>query len=163
MKPNVERVAMQIKARPWKSFLFGYLSYILAFLLLIALTISILGIPLAFLGVPLALAAAMVLSTTALSCILGERAIGGGELTFKTFLYGTLILAGLPGLLFFMQLITGSMVLMIFSWILIGVFIFLIVPIGLGAVLMTRFGTREAKAAPTPTSEPQLAPQPQRT
>jgi hypothetical protein len=159
---NVSRVTEQITLRPWKSFFFGYLAYGLALVLLIALIISLIGIPLAILGVPLLLFAALVMSSTAISCFLGRRVLRTHEKNFRTFLYGNMVLSGIPGALFLLQLITGSLVLMIFSWIVIALFIFIILPLGLGAVLMTRFGTREAKPAP-PGPLPQLAPQAQRT
>ncbi len=165
MKSNVERVAKVIIARPWKSFFFGYLAYLLALAAIIVLTLTILGIPVALVGVPVALFAAMVLAVTALSNLIGRRATGSQEISLRTFLIGTLILAGLPGLFFFIQLITGSLVMMIFSWIMIGFLVGFIVPLGLGAVLTTRFGTRDippGPVAPVPPAEPagpQLAPQ----
>lgn len=165
LKSNVEKVANVIIARPWKSFFFGYLAYLLALAAIIVLTLTILGIPVALVGVPVALFAAMVLAVTALSNLVGRRATGSQEISLRTFLIGTLILAGLPGLFFFIQLITGSLVIMIFSWIMIGFLIGVIVPLGLGAVLTTRFGTRDlppGPVAPVPPAEPagpQLAPQ----
>jgi hypothetical protein len=162
MGKNVARVSEQIIRSPWKSFFFGYLSYILAFVLLVALTISVLGIPLAILGVPLLLFAAMVLSSTAISCILGHWALKTEIKNIRIFLLGTLVLSGIPLLFFFLQLITGSLTLMVFSWIFIGIFVFLILPLGLGAVLTTRFGTIEPKPA-QPSPIPQFAPEAQRT
>jgi hypothetical protein len=150
MKVNVGRVANLVRARPWKSFFIGYLTYLLAFAAIIVLTISILGIPLAIVGVPVALFAGMVLAVTALSCMIGQRLTNSQETNFRTFLYGSLVLSGLPGLFFLIQLITGSMVIMIFSWLFIGLLIFVVAPFGLGAVLSTRFGTRTILSTPTP-------------
>jgi hypothetical protein len=162
LRGNIVRIAEHIKLRPWKSFFMGYLAYLLVFALLIALMISILGIPLAILGMPLLLLAAMILSTSALNNLIGARIVHTDEISHRTFLYGTLVTAVIPGLLFLLQLITGSLVLMIFSWILIGCFIFLVIPLGLGAVLSSRFGTRDPKLPPSPEM-PQLQPQVQRT
>jgi hypothetical protein len=159
---SVAIISETVRNRPWKSFFMGYLAYILTIVLFVALFISIVGIPLAALGLPLFLLAAMVISTTALSSLIGRRIVGPNESQMRTFLVGTLIFSGPPGLLFLLQLITGSMVLMIFSWIVIGIFIFLIVPLGLGAVLATRFGTRPPKTTP-PAPTPQLSPQVQQT
>jgi hypothetical protein len=161
LRKNIARISEHIKLRPWKSFFMGYLAYLLVFALFVALIISIFGIPLALLGVPLLLLGAMILSTSALNNLIGARIMHTDEISHRTFLYGTLVTAIIPGLLFLLQLITGSLVLMIFSWILFGIFIFLVIPIGLGAVLSSRFGTRDPK--PPPSAAPQLAPQVQQT
>jgi hypothetical protein len=142
IKANIVRVTESIISRPWRSFFMGYLAYAIVFVAIIALTIIIIGIPLAWIGVPLLFLASMILAQTALSNIIGQKVLDKHEISLRTYLYGTAILSGLPGLLFLFQLITGSLVLMIFSWIFIGFFIFGIIPLGLGAVLATRFGTR---------------------
>jgi len=147
---NVAMVINHIKSDVVASFFKGYLVYLLAFVAFIVLLITILGIPLALLGVPMALFAGMVLGSTALSNMLGEKMLHTDRLSFKTFLYGSMALGAVPGLFFLMQMITGSMVLMILSWILIALFLFIIIPFGLGAVLTTRLGTRSGKAAATP-------------
>jgi len=157
LRKNVIKIAEHIEAHPVKSFFLGYLSYALVFVLFIALIISLLGIPLAFLGVPLLLLVSMILSTTAISNLIGARVLHTDQITHQTFLYGTLAFSAIPGLLFLFQLITGSLVLMVFSWILIGLFVFLVVPLGLGAVLSSRFGTRDPKvllSSPAPPSAP---------
>jgi len=142
IKANIAHVTQSIISRPWRSFFMGYLAYVIVFVAIIALTIIIIGIPLAVVGVPLLFLASMILAQTALCNIIGQKVLDNHEISLKTYLYGTAILSGLPGLLFFFQLITGSLVLMIFSWIFIGIFICGIIPLGLGAVLATRFGTR---------------------
>jgi hypothetical protein len=126
----------------------GYLAYLLAIAALIALVITILGALPGVLGVPLLLFAGMVLSSTALQVLIGQRAIDSVGISIKAYLYGAMILSGLPGLLFLAQFLTGSLVIMILNWIQIGIFIFIIIPFGLGAVLTTRFGTRTEKQPP---------------
>lgn len=149
-RKNVVCVADAIGQNPWKSFFFGYLAYLLAFAASVALAISIVGLPLAGIGMPLLVLAAMVLSTTAISNMIGQRVMKAPEFNFRTFFYGNVILSGFAGLWFLIQLITGSLVIMIFSWIIIGIFIFVIIPFGLGAVLMTRLGTRPPKSQLSP-------------
>ncbi len=165
LRKNVARTAIMIEANPWMSFVKGYLTYLLALAALIALLVSILGIPLAVVGVPVALFACMILAVTALANLIGQRILHTDEISIKTFLFGNLALAGVPGILFLLQAITGSLVIMIFSWIVIGIFVLIIVPFGLGGVLATRFGTREPKLPPPPTPPPApatpLAPQAQ--
>ena len=161
LKNNVMRTAEMIEDNPWKSFVMGYLTYLLAFAALIALLVSILGIPLAIVGVPVALFACMILAVTALSNLIGQRILHTKEISIRSFLYGKLVLGGIPGLLFLVQAITGSVVVMVFSWIVIGIFVTIIIPFGLGGVLATRFGTRPAKLTPPPAPAAPLAPQAQ--
>lgn len=147
---NVAMIANHIKTNFVVSFFKGYLVYLLALTAFIVLLITILGIPLALLGVPIALLAGMILGSTALSNMLGEKMLHADRLSFKTFLYGNVALGAIPCLFFLMQMITGSLVLMIFSWIFIGLYLFIIIPFGLGGILTTRFGTRSGKIASTP-------------
>jgi hypothetical protein len=152
-KVNVDRVVTEVKSNFLTSFLKGYLFYVLAFVALIVLTITVLGIPLAVLGVPLAFLAAIVLASTAVSNIVGQKTVPGSpegennELRFSNFLYGSLILGSVPGLFFLIQAVTGSLLVMIFNWIFIGMFLFIVIPAGLGGVLTTRFGTRSGKGS----------------
>ena len=151
LKSNVKMVGQDIKESGFlKSYFKGYLAYFLALLIFIGLSITILGLPLALLGVPLALLAAVILSSTALSNLVGEKILNAEKYSFRTFFYGNLFLGLIPGLLFLVQLITGNLAIMVFSWIVIGLFIFILLPVGLGAVLSTRFGTRPRKS---PASE----------
>jgi hypothetical protein len=152
-KVNVARVAAEVKSNFLASFLRGYLFYVLTFVALIVLLITILGIPLALLGIPLAFLAAVILASTATSNIVGEKMLPAlqvnesGDSKFRNFLYGSLVLGSVPGLFFLVQAITGSLVVMIFSWIFIGIFLFIVIPAGLGGVLSTRFGTRSGRRA----------------
>ena len=156
-KPNVERIIESVKFAPIKSYFKGYLAYLIAFGLFIALTITIIGIPLAFVGVPLLTMAAMIMSTAAMSILIGQKIQNSSEYNFRTFVYGSLVVGIIPALLFFIQLVFGSLVAMVFNWILISAFVLVIVPIGLGGVLSTRFGTRRDKhfdLMPIPTAPP---------
>jgi len=143
LKSNVRTVMQSVKQDGViRSFFKGYLAYCLALILFIGLNITILGIPLAILGIPLLLLAANVLSSTTLNIILGFRILNTEQYNFKAFFYGNLFLGLIPGLLFFVQAITGNLAIMVLSWVSIGIFIFILLPVGLGAVLSTRFGTR---------------------
>ena len=124
------------------SFLKGYLAYILAFLAFVVISITIIGIPLAVLGVPIATFGGMILSFIAVSHMLGKKMLHSDDFSFRTYLYGSLALGLLPGLFFLTLMITGNLVLMVFSWIFVGLFLSAILPFGLGAVLTTRFGTK---------------------
>lgn len=154
MKSNVGKVIQYIDENGLiKSYLMGYLAYCLAFLVFLGLLITFLGIPLAILGMPLVMLGGAVLSSTAINSMIGARILGSERQSFKAYLYGSLFTGTVPGLFFLVQLITGSLVFMIFSWIVIGIFIFIVLPVGLGAVLATRFGTR-LKKKPAPDTNP---------
>ena len=141
-KKNVNNVIVTVKAGMVMSFLKGYLAYILAFLAFVVISITIIGIPLAILGVPIATFGGMILSFIAASNMLGQRMLHSDDFSFKTYLYGSLALGLVPGLFFLTLMITGNMVIMIFSWIFVFLFLSSILPLGLGAVLSTRFGTK---------------------
>jgi len=143
-KKNISTVMAAIKANSFTSFLKGYLAYVLVFLAFVVLSITILGIPLAFLGIPIATLAGMILGFTAVSVILGQKILRVDELSFKTFIYGSLAMGAVPGLFFLTLTLTGSVVVMIFSWIFVFLFLSVILPVGLGAILTTRFGVRPA-------------------
>jgi hypothetical protein len=159
LKLQVGRVTEMIACCYWKSFAHGYLAYLIAFAAFIALTVTIVGIPLAFLGMPLLTMAGMILSTTALGNLIGQKILRTSDVNFRTFLWGALILFTIPGLFFLVQLLTGSLLIMIFNWIIIAGFIFMIIPLGLGAVLKTRFGTRDLALTPI-TPVPPIPPTP---
>jgi len=144
-KNNIKKIIDSITISPIKSYFKGYLAYIIAFGLFIGLVITLIGIPLAFVGVPLLTLAAMIISSAAICVIIGQRLLNTREVDFRTFIFGSLVLGIIPGLLFLVQLIFGSMLAMIFNWILISIFVLVIVPIGMGGVLSTRFGTRPDK------------------
>jgi hypothetical protein len=146
-KKNVAAVSSVIRDNLVISFFKGWGAYMLAFFGFIALIITILGMPLAIFGLPLAVLAGMILSFSAISVILGQKLLNIDDLSFKTFLYGSLTLGAVPFLSFFTLMLTGSIVLMIFSWIFVAVFLILIAPVGLWAVVTTRFGFRQPKSS----------------
>ena len=141
-KKQVDIIVATMQSDAPMSFLKGYLAYILAFLAFVVTAITIIGIPLAILGVPLATFGGMILSFIAGSHILGRKILHSSDFSFKTYLYGSLAMGAVPGLFFLTLMITGNLVVMIFSWIFVLLLISVILPFGLGAVLSTRFGTR---------------------
>lgn len=141
-KKNVSVIVETVKSKTITSYFKGLLTYGLIFIAFLILLITILGIPLAVLGVPVVALAGMLLSFIAASMITGQKITGVDESSFKTFLYGSLAIGLVPGLFFFTLMLTGSLVVMIFSWIFVFLFLSVVLPFGLGAVLSTRFGIR---------------------
>lgn len=142
-KKNVATVVESIRKNAALSFLKGYLVYILIFVAFIVLSITLIGLPLAFLGVPIIALGAMVLSFIAVSNIIGQKVLHTDELSFKAFLYGSGVLSVIPALFFLILTMSGSLVIMIFCWIFVFFFLSAVLPLGLGAVMTTRFGVRK--------------------
>lgn len=174
----VERMAYRISESPWKAALVGLVAQILFFpvlvLSIVLLAISIIGIPL-LLAVPFALVAlaiGMLIGFTAVARILGSAAetrfgwqhdnafvsvlIGVGIIMLVSFFASVLGVAGGPLGVFAIILGILGFVLQYAAW-----------TVGLGALLLTRFGTRygwgEAPGPGTPavpTTPPDAPPPP---
>ncbi|HET7693313.1 MAG TPA: hypothetical protein VFM44_09525 [Gemmatimonadota bacterium] len=165
----VERMAYRISQSPWKAALVGLVAQILFFpvlvLSVILLAISIIGIPL-LLAVPfaiVALAVGMLIGFTAVARILGSAAerrfgwqhdnpfvavlIGVGIIMLVSFFASVLGIPGGPLGVFAVLLGILGFVLQYAAW-----------TVGLGALLLTRFGTRygwgEAPGPGTPAVPP---------
>ena len=165
----VERMAYRISQSPWKAALVGLVAQILFFpvlvLSIILLAISIIGIPL-LLAVPfaiVALAVGMLIGFTAVARVIGSAAenrfgwqhdnpfvsvlIGVGIIMLVSFFASALGVAGGPLGVFAIILGILGFVLQYAAW-----------TVGLGALLLTRFGTRygwgEAPGPGTPAVPP---------
>jgi hypothetical protein len=149
----VERMAYRIAESPWKAALVGLVAQILFFpvliLSIVLLAISIIGIPL-LLAVPFALVAlaiGMLIGFTAVARVLGSGAesrfgwrhenpfvavlIGVGIIMLVSFFASVLGIPGGPLGVFAVLLGILGFVLQYAAW-----------TVGLGALLLTRFGTR---------------------
>lgn len=149
----VERMAYRISQSPWKAALVGLVAQILFFpvliLSIVLLAISIIGIPL-LLAVPFALVAlaiGMLIGFTAVARVLGSGAesrfgwrhdnpfvavlIGVGIIMLVSFFASVLGIPGGPLGVFAVILGILGFVLQYAAW-----------TVGLGALLLTRFGTR---------------------
>lgn len=165
----VERMAYRISESPWKAALVGLVAQILFFpvlvLSIILLAISIIGIPL-LLAVPFALVAlaiGMLIGFTAVARVIGTAAerrfgwqhdnpfiavlIGVGIIMLVSFFASALGMAGGPLGVFALILGILGFVVQYAAW-----------TVGLGALLLTRFGTRygwgEAPGPGTPAVPP---------
>jgi len=138
--PNpIDRIANKLSTRPIKSFLFGYISYIGFFLVWLLLLVSVIGIPLAIFGEPVAILILMIFAYTAFNQVVGVRLFKENK-TSKSFWYGILTTTGLPFILLVLGFITNSSVLFIFNMILLGFMFFVLMPAGIGAATLARFG-----------------------
>lgn len=133
------RISGQLATSPIKSFFLGYAIYLGLFLVWILLLVSIIGIPLAFFGEPLAFLIVVVFAYSALNLIIGEK-LFREKTSFKAFWFGCLISTGVPFVILLTGYLTNSLVLFIFNMIFLGILLFVILPFGLGAALLARFG-----------------------
>ena len=135
----IDRIANKLSTRPDKSFLFGYIAYIGFFLAWLLLLVSVIGIPLAFFGEPVAILILMIFAYSAFNQVVGAKFFMVNK-TGKSFWYGILATTSLPFILLVLGFITDSLVLFIFNMILLGFMLFVLMPIGIGAATLARFG-----------------------
>jgi hypothetical protein len=148
---NVEKIKSKIDHDFWVSLLVGFAVAILiapAFLILfVLLCITIIGIPVALIALPLAVAAYFLLAYTSGAYFLGvkikEKTPLKPKTTMMTLIVGVLavevvlLLARLIGI-FGGPLYILGWIMVAFGWVIFG----LIIAVGLGAGLLTLFGTR---------------------
>ncbi len=142
----VEKVSRSLRKNWLKSFFIGYAGYFAIFVIWILLLVSVIGIPLAILGQPIGLLIIMVLSHAAITLAIGESMIKSPTPLEKYF-YGSLPTTIPPILLLLIGYFTDSLPLMVINFVLLGIFIFLFLPFGLGAALLSwmekKKGTKE--------------------
>jgi hypothetical protein len=150
---HVENVCVTAKKETFKMGLIGLLTEVLLVPVIGLFCITIIGIPIGLVVVPMLFTLAMLLGYTGVGLAVGERFTGGnGKSVYWSAAMGILLLQAtwivsaivrLPGG------ILGSIgwVIAFLAW----AVIYVAVTVGLGAVVMTRFGTRLPHAvAPAP-------------
>lgn len=164
---NIATVRTRISEAGFKSFLVGLVSLTLGIpLVFILLVITVIGIPVAFLVLPLAVALAQILGYAAVGLRFGEKLIGNTALAVKSQLGQTLLgtTAMLMIILFGGVLIfIPAMPVKVLGWILFGIghaITFIAITTGVGAVILTRFGTRLHKNSKAPAVPPSAKPLP---
>jgi hypothetical protein len=153
--PNhVTKVKTRLEREMLKSGLVGFLGEILVLPIFVLLIITIIGIPVAILVEPLVILLAVLLGYIAASLYIGEKVKQNTNIKPKTplltVLLGIIVIELIPVVAVMIGMAGPPghalrLVLMIIYW---GS-IYLILTIGFGAVILTRFGTRpkEAKVA----------------
>jgi len=142
---NVSKVKERIENEFLKSFLIGLLALVLFLPVFVLLLITIIGIPLAIL-LPLVVVVAFILGYTSVCLYVGEKIKQNTNIKPQTTLLTVLLGIIVIELISILGLFTG--VLTAFYWIIIS-FILLV---GLGSVILTRFGTRPKEIEITQTS-----------
>jgi hypothetical protein len=157
----VENVSSRAKGEAFKMGLIGLLVWVLLFPAMVLLAITIIGIPVAIL-LPMVYILALLMGYTAVGLAVGERFSGGnGKSPYMSVALGILMLQGLSIIAAIIRL-PGSwlgavgFVVAVVGW----AVIFVASTVGLGAVVMTRFGTRRPKPAEVQAGTGMQAPQP---
>lgn len=156
------RLSRVIRRDFLKSWLIGLLTEVILVVVTIVLAITLIGIPIAVL-LWLVAGLAFLFSFAGVSLGLGEAISGAGREARSqvgmVFIGGILILA-VPILA---RLLGGAglFVPAMGIWLLGGLITWLALATGLGAVVMTRFGTRESNGKAQPQTAPPPAPEPQ--
>jgi len=179
---NVAKVKAKIQTSFFKSFFIGIAVQILLLPLILLLIMTIIGIPVAVFLLPLMIVAAVILSQAAIGLFLGEKIDENTNLKFPTplgkTLAGLMALQSVPLLAVVfawgtgLNLLGGSFRMLAFSTVVLSVILgYVVVTLGTGAVVMTRFGTRpkdpqpESEASETSVEDaahPQATPLPRR-
>jgi hypothetical protein len=135
----VVRISQKLTARPIKSFFFGYLVFLGSFLVCLLLLVSVIGIPLALIGQPIASIILTLFAYSAVNLVVGQW-IFKHQSPVKAFFFGSIITTGLPFLLLLAGYLSNSLVLFILNMLFLGFLLFIILPFGLGAASLSRFG-----------------------
>jgi len=129
-----------------KTLLFGFIVWLLILPVYILLLITIIGIPVAVLGMPLAVLASAFLGGAAFSLFVSDLlktgANGKKESRAANVLIGFVVVQ-IPTLGFFIGLMVASEALSIVSGIVAGLLNLLVITLGFGGSVLTRFGTRD--------------------
>ena len=135
----IKRITTQLREHPIKSFFFGYFFYIGAFLVWLLLLVSVIGIPLAVLAQPIVMVILTIFAYSAINVLFGEKFFKS-QTPIKSFFLGCLITTLIPFTLLVLGYISNMLVIFIFNAILLGLLLFVLLPLGLGAAMLARFG-----------------------
>jgi len=147
----VERVCELSRKEAFKMGLIGLLVQVLIMPAMALLFVTVIGIPVAIFVIPLLLALALLLGYVGVSLATGERIGNGhGRSPYGSMTIGLLILQGLVILGAIIGLPGGGLGLVGTIIKVIGcAVIYVAGTVGLGAVIMSRFGTKDMKPATT--------------
>jgi len=133
------RISEKLLTHPIKSFFFGYLVFLGSFLVWLLLLVSVIGIPLALIGQPIASVILTIFAYSAANLVLGQW-IFKQQSPVKAFFQGSIITTGLPFLALLVGYLSNSLILFILNMLFLGFLLFIILPFGLGAASLSRFG-----------------------
>jgi hypothetical protein len=147
---GVDNVCMRARKEAFKMGLIGLLAEVLLIPAIVLFVITIIGIPIGVFVLPLLFALAALLGIVGVSYAVGGRLGNGhGRSVYVSIALGLFVLHGLAILGGLIGLPGGSMsaigkVISFFGW----AVLYVAVTVGLGAVIMSKFGTAELKPKP---------------
>jgi hypothetical protein len=158
---NVDRIELQVRTRFGSSFLIGLVTEVLLPVVIVLLLITIVGIPVAIILVPIMLIGLLLLGFTGVAKAVGrgagERGLAFGKSPLATIAVGVVLLEAL----YFLSRALGFSThfldpLALAGRLLGGLVLYVAWTTGLGAALMTRFGTRTPgeRVPPKPAPPP---------
>lgn len=143
---STERLRAVFHQNIFKSLVVGLLFEIMLLPIVAVLVITIIGIPVAFIGLPLAMVAAGFLGFAAFCLFISDyvksKNGSGKESRFQQILVGFAILQA-PVIGFFLGLALDSQAMAIVFGIVSGMLLLIVFTASAGAVILTRFGSRE--------------------
>jgi hypothetical protein len=152
----VRNMCTLARREAFKMGLIGLLSWVIIFVAIAFFTVTIIGIPIGLILIPLITALAVLFGYVAVALAVGERfGNGGGRSIYTTMGIGILLLQALAILGGLLRLPGGGIgiigaIISVFGW----AVIFVAATVGLGAVVMSKFGTKgpnDKKAVPEVT------------
>jgi hypothetical protein len=159
----VDRVCLRSRKEAFKMGLIGLLTEALVLPAMALFAVTIIGIPIAVFVIPLALLLALLLGYVGVSYAIGERlGNGSGRSPYLSMVIGLLVLQGLVILGGLIGLPGGGLGLVGTIIKVIGyAVIYVAATVGLGAVIVSKFGTADWQEKPPAGTYPQpAAPQP---
>lgn len=161
---NVVKVKERIQRSYAKSFLMGVLGQILLLPVFLLLLVTIIGIPVALFVLPLMLFGGLVLAQAAVGQLVGDKVAENTAMPLHTPLSRTIF--GVAALQIFAYLTIifiwpaggpaggAFRIITLVMFVLSAILGYVVMTLGTGAVILTRFGTRPKEVAPVTTPEP---------
>ncbi len=156
---GVDNVCVRVRKEAFKMGLIGLLTEVLLIPIMVLFIVTIIGIPIGVFALPLLFALAMLLGFVGVSYVVGARLGNGhGRSPYSSLALGLFALHGLVLLAMIIGLPGGGLmvigkIISFFGW----AVLYVAATVGLGAVIMSKFGTaglRPAPATPGPSWNP---------
>lgn len=145
----VETISIKARREAFKMGLIGLIAWLLLGPVMLLFIVTIIGIPVGLIVIPLLFCIALLVGYTAVGLAVGERFIGGnGKSPYASVMLGIVMLQAINIIAGIVRL-PGSW-LGVLGWIIAAIgfaVIFVAATVGLGAAIMTRFGTAKPKPA----------------
>jgi len=150
---SIDRLTVCMQTGPVKSFFAGFLTWILLSPAIALLCLTIIGIPIAIIVAPIGLVIGLIMGVVGCSQLVGEKARAWFSFTYDSRLMKVLVGLTMLSLLWLLagllQIPPSSISRGFASFFnaIAGIVWFIVVTMGIGAIVMTRFGSRDCRKA----------------